>query len=95
MWQLTLNRSHTLDVLPFLFIVIKLKIFHALTHLCRVESSILTLWKGLFPIKGVYGLFLSLSCFVEISEFNTNSVEPDQTPRSGFTLFANVLFMGR
>ena len=26
--------------------------------------------------------FLLLSCFVEISEFNSHSVDPDQTPRS-------------
>ena len=26
--------------------------------------------------------FLLLSCFVEISELNANSVDPDQTPRS-------------
>ena len=25
--------------------------------------------------------FLLLPCFVEISEFNANSVDPDQTPR--------------
>ena len=28
------------------------------------------------------GLFLLLSCFVEISELNANSVDPDQMPRS-------------
>ena len=27
------------------------------------------------------GKFLLLSCFVEISELNANSVDPDQTPR--------------
>ena len=37
--------------------------------------------------------FLLLSCFVEVSEFNANSVDPDQTPRSA--LFVNVPFMGR
>ena len=41
-----------------------------------------------------------LSCFVEISELNANSVDPDQTPRSAASdldlfLFANVSFMGR
>ena len=34
-------------------------------------------------IRGVWLVFLLLlSCFVEISELNANSVEPDQTPRS-------------
>ena len=31
-------------------------------------------------IRGVW--FLLLSCFVEISEFKANSVDPDQTPHS-------------
>ena len=30
----------------------------------------------------VYGKFLLLSCFIEISKLNANSVDPDQTPRS-------------
>ena len=30
----------------------------------------------------VSGKFLLLSCFVEMSELNANSVDPDQTPRS-------------
>ena len=34
-------------------------------------------------IKGVWLVFFLLfSCFVEISELNANSVDPDQTPRS-------------
>ena len=53
-----------------------------LTHLCRVDSSTLTLSTGPFPISGVSGQFLLLSCSVELSELNANSVDPDQTPRS-------------
>ena len=33
-------------------------------------------------IRSVWLVFIILSCFVEISELNTNSVNPDQTPRS-------------
>ena len=43
-------------------------------------SSILTLWTRSFPIKGESGLFLLLSCFIEISELNANSINPHQTP---------------
>ena len=32
-------------------------------------------------IRGVWLVFI-ISCFVEISELNANSVDPDQTPRS-------------
>ena len=53
-----------------------------LTHLCRVDYSTLTLRTGQFPISGVSGCFLSLSYFLEISELNANSVDPDQTLRS-------------
>ena len=71
-----------------------------LTHLCRVDSSILTLWTGPFPVKGVSGKFLLLAWFTEISVLNANSVDADQTPRSaasdlGLHFFANVSFMGR
>ena len=43
------------------------------------------------------GYLLLLSCFVESSERNANSVDPDQTPRSvasdlGPPLFANALY---
>ena len=49
-----------------------------------------------FPIKGVSGCFLLLlPCVTEISVFNANSVDPDQTPRKASTLFANIPFMGR
>ena len=45
----------------------------SLTHLCRVDSSTLTLWTSSFPV---------LSCFLEIFEHNANSVDPDQRPHS-------------
>ena len=41
-----------------------------------------TLWTGPFPAEGVSGLLLLLPYFINISVFNTNSVDPDQTPRS-------------
>ena len=50
-----------------------------LTHLCRVDSSTLTLWTGAFPIKG---MFLLLRCLIEIPVFNANGVDPDQMLRS-------------
>ena len=53
-----------------------------LTHLCRVDSSTLTLWPGPFPVKGVSGWFVLLPCFTEIPVLYANSVDPDQTPRS-------------
>ena len=40
------------------------------------------LWTSPFPIKGVSGRFILLQCFIEISVFNANSVDPDQTPCS-------------
>ena len=55
-----------------------------LTHLCRVDSSILASWKGPFPRKErVSSCFLLLPRFmIDIPAFNANSVDPDQTPRS-------------
>ena len=49
-----------------------------------MDSSTLTLWTGpgRFPIYGMSGQFLLLPCFIEITVFNANSVDPDQTPRS-------------
>ena len=40
--------------------------------------------KSISYIRGIWidFLLLLLSCFVEISEFNANRVDPDQTPRS-------------
>ena len=40
-------------------------------------------------------LFYSLPRSIEIPVFDGNSVDPDQTPRSGSTLFAKVHFTGR
>ena len=48
-----------------------------------VDSATSTLWTGPFPIEGVsVVVFFLLPCFIEISVFNINSVDPDQTPRS-------------
>ena len=72
---------------------------YILTHLCRVDSSTITLWTGPFPAEGVSGLLLLLPYFINISVFNANSVDPDQTPRSVASdlglQFASVHFMGR
>ena len=53
-----------------------------LTNLCRMESSTLPLWTGPFPTERVSGYFLLLSCLIEISISNINSIDPDHTPRS-------------
>ena len=54
-----------------------------LTHICRVDSSTITLLTGPFHyIRGVWLFFLLISCFVEISELIANSVDSEQTPRS-------------
>ena len=39
-------------------------------------------WTDPFLTEGVSGQFLSLPCFIEIPDFNANSADPDQTPRS-------------
>ena len=46
--------------------------------------SITTLWTGLFIIHVVECLasFFLLLCFIAIPVFNSNSVDPDKTPRS-------------
>ena len=50
---------------------------------CRVESSITSLWTGLFPTEeGLVNFFLLLISFVEIPAFNANSVDLDQMPHS-------------
>ena len=54
----------------------------SLTHLCRVDSFILTRWTGSFPYKGCPVSFILLPCFIVIAILNANSVDPDQTPRS-------------
>ena len=60
------------DVSPFAF-----------TLFCRVDYPILINWTSLFQILGASGvLFHFYIIFIEIH------VDPDQTPRSGSTLFA-------
>ena len=54
----------------------------SLTHLCRVDSSTLTLWTGPFPVKGLSGKFLLLPWFTEIPVLYAKSIDPDQTPWS-------------
>ena len=53
-----------------------------LTHLLRMDSSTSTLWTGPLPIEGVSVKSLLLPCFIEFPVLNTNSVDPNQTPRS-------------
>ena len=53
-----------------------------LTHLCLVESSTSSLWRGPIPVeRSLVSFFLLLPCFIEIPVFYANSVDPDQTPR--------------
>ena len=49
-----------------------------------MESSTSCLWSGPFPIKGLSDFFFYYYhlYFIEITVFNANSVDPDQTPRS-------------
>ena len=48
-----------------------------------MDSSTIPLWISLFPIEQVSGyFFLLLPRFIEISVFNANCTDPDQTPRS-------------
>ena len=54
----------------------------SLTHLCRVDFSSITLRTDLFPIKGYLVSFYNYHSSIEIPVFNTNSVDPDQMPRS-------------
>ena len=54
-----------------------------LTYLCLVDSSIILFRKVHFKVKSVLYVFFIVSSFiVEIHVLNTNSVDPDQTPRS-------------
>ena len=50
----------------------------ALTPLCRMVSSTITLWIGPFLVYRVPGLFLSLPGSIEIHVSNANSVDLDQ-----------------
>ena len=49
-----------------------------------MDFSTFTLWTGPFPIYGVlisfFCFFFLLLDFVEITELNANSVDPDQMP---------------
>ena len=57
-------------------------LFRALSwfNQCLFDPFLPTLWTGpFFYIRRVWLVFLLLSCFVEISEFNAKSVDPDQT----------------
>ena len=47
-----------------------------------MDSSTLALWTGPFPISEVSYQFLLLPCFIKITVFNVNSIDPDQTPHS-------------
>ena len=47
-----------------------------------MDSSTSSLRTVPFPIEGVPDYFLLLPCFIETPEFNANSVDPDQMPRS-------------
>ena len=44
-------------------------------------TSILTLRTSPFPTERVFGYFLLLPHFIECPVFNSNKVDPDQTPR--------------
>ena len=57
-----------------------------------MDYSTLILRSSPFPIEGVVISFVLLPCFIEMSVFNANRVDPDLKPRS--SLFANALFMG-
>ena len=76
-----------------------------LTHLCRVDSSTITIRIGPFPKERVSSSFSLLTCtmFKEIRVLNANSVDPDQTPHSAASDLSDLglhcspmsLFMGR
>ena len=62
-------------MLPF---IISDVIITETTHLCQMNSSMLTLSTGPFRIWEY--LFSLLPCFIEIPIFNANSVDPGKTP---------------
>ena len=41
-----------------------------------------TFWTGPFPIEGMSGHYLLLPCFVVISTFNANNIDPNQMPHA-------------
>ena len=47
-----------------------------------MDSSIITLQTGPFPIKGLSAYLILLPCFNEIPILHANIVDPDQTPHS-------------
>ena len=49
--------------------------------------------RSISKIRGVWLDFLLLPYFIEMLAFNTNGVDPDQTLRSGSTVFATVPFV--
>ena len=51
-------------------------------HLCRVDSSVITVWKGLFPIAGYLVVFFIFLCYIEIPVINAKKVDSNQTPHS-------------
>ena len=53
---------------------------YALTHFLQVDSSTTALWTGLYPVAGC--LVSLYYCFIEITVFNANSVDPAQMPHS-------------
>ena len=61
-----------------------------LTHLCRVDCSVSTVWKDPFLIEEVFNYFsIIIPCFIEIPVFNANNVYPDQMP-----LTQNIQYSG-
>ena len=46
-----------------------------------MDSSTATLCTGTFPEEGVPERFSLLPRYIEISTFNANGIDPDQTPR--------------
>ena len=47
-----------------------------------MDSSTWTVWSSPFPVLGVSDQFVLLQCFIGIPVIDSNSVDPDQTPRS-------------
>ena len=47
-------------------------------HLCYVDSSMTTLWTGLFPAGCLISFYYYF--FIEIPVINASSVDPDQMP---------------
>ena len=54
---------------------------HINPFICKMDSSTLTPEQSISNNRSTW-LVLLLPCFIEIPEFNANSIDPDQTPRS-------------